>query len=328
MKFLPSLPSIKPDQARLLDIALVIALLPHLFILKLPMLIYLFVALFFMGKKRGSKTITVFMLLGILAIFLSFFDQYNLSNLSRLLIFVSLVLSLLVHAVILQRLTQEINLYLKLSPALLMVLSFFFFNSLGMLFYALFALFSFTLLILYHHMKYADLSQLLRVNMMLYLLALPMVIFLFIVFPRISYKDASFGFHGESIKRSGHDGTMYIDSQALLVPSKKVVMEISFTGDVPHESLLYFRGSVLYEDRGNQWVQGEKPPKTNPYPLKISQLVDYRVKLYPHQQRWLYLLDLPFGYPKDSAGDSNFITYSSKPITEIYRRFYEQWKYI
>lgn len=319
MRFFVSLPSISFNQARLLDIALVIAMLPHLFILKLPMVIYLLISLFFMGKPQGKKSIMGFMLLGLLAIFLSFFDQYNLSSLSRLLIFVSLILSLLVHAVILQRLTQEINLYLKISPALLMVLSFFYFNSISMLFYALFALFSFTFLILQYAMQSRDLGQLLRINVMLYLLSLPMVVFLFIVFPRISYKDASFGFQGESTKRSGHDGTMYLDSNALLVPSKKLVMEVSFKERIPADSLLYFRGSVLYEDRGDQWVEGEKATFTNPYPAKSDNSIEYRIKLYPHEQDWLYLLDLPLGYPKDAKGDTNYITHANKPITEIYQ---------
>ncbi|MBE0498873.1 MAG: DUF3488 domain-containing protein [Campylobacterales bacterium] len=304
-----------PSKVFLLDAALFLALLPHLFTLKLPMLVYLLLALFFILKKKSSKAVLLaFGLLGPLAIAASFFAEYNFSNFSRLLVFVSGILSLLIYALVLQRLTRSINFYLLISPALLMVLSFFFFNSIGMLFYALFTLFCFTFLLLYARMM-SSFARVLRINTLLYLFSLPIVVLLFLSFPRISHKNASFGFKAEISKRTGHDGTMYLDSNALLVPSPKLVMEVSFDTQVPPDNTLYFRGSTLYVDKGTQWERGELQRAKSEVSGREN-IVNYSVKLYPHHKRWLYMLDVPISRVDKSRMDQDFITLFDKPLEE------------
>jgi len=316
MKSFNFLHSTRLGPLQLLDIALILALLPHLFILKLPMLVYLFVGLLFIIRKKDSRTtVFTFMFLGLIAIGLSFFAEYNFSNVSRLLVFISILISLLTYAVVLQRLTRQINVYLLVSPAMLMILSFFFYNSIGMLFYSLFTLFIFTLLLLYERMQ-SSLKNALRVNILLYLFSLPIVLLLFLVFPRISYKNASFGFKGEEIKRTGHDGTMYIDSNALLVPSSKLVMEVSFEKEVPLDKHLYFRGSTLYVDKQKRWVHGEKSAVRSPKVLDAKTIINYKVKLYPHKKRFIYMLDLPLSTPKESSTDSDYITLAKLPLLQ------------
>jgi transglutaminase-like putative cysteine protease len=318
MRFLGILRSTKLNRQQLLDIALVLALLPHLLILKLPMLIYLTLALIFIVKKKDSKVVLIsFAVLGVIAIALSFMSEYNFSNFSRLLVFISLLIALLSWAVVLQRLTRQINFYLTISPAMLMILSFFFYNSIGMLFYALFTLFTFTLLLLYERMQ-SSISNALRINALLYLFSLPIVLLLFITFPRISYKNAKFGFKAEQIKRTGHDGTMYLDSKSLLVPSPRLVMEVDFEKGIPADRALYFRGSALYTDKGTRWVQ-DLSNKTPMGALKSEgESINYTVKLYPHQKKWLYMLDLPLSHPDKSVLDSDLIVHSYTDLNEVY----------
>ncbi len=318
MRFLDILHSTRLSRQQLLDIALAMALLPHLFILKLPMLIYLGLALVFIIRQKDTKPVLVsFFLLGAIAIALSFMSEYNFSNFSRLLVFISLLIALLTYAVVLQRLTRKTNFYLLISPAMLMVLSFFFYNSISMLFYALFTLFIFTLLLLYDRMQ-SSLRNALRVNALLYLFSLPIVLLLFITFPRISYKNAKFGFKAEEIKRTGHDGTMYLDSTSLLVPSPRLVMEVDFEKGVPADRALYFRGSALYTDKGTQWVQ-DIANKTSAGKIQSKdESVNYTVKLYPHQKKWLYMLDLPLSHPDKSVLDDDLVVRSFTNINEVY----------
>jgi len=319
MRFSNFLPSTRLNRLQLLDIAIVMAFLPLLFLLKLPMLVYIFTALFFIMKKKTSKLIIYsFMFLGLISISISFFSEYNFSSFSKLLVFISLLISILTYAVILQRLTRQINIYLLLSPSMLMILSFFFYNSIEMLFYALFTLFSFSFLLLYDKMQ-GSFKNTLRINILLYLFSLPIVTLLFLVFPRISYKDASFGFKGEDIKRTGHDGTMFIDSTALLVPSSKLVMEVSFKKDVPSANHLYFRGSTLYTDKGNQWVAHKARKVNYPRVKAANNVLEYNIKLYPHQKRWLYMLDIPILSLKDTYVDEDYITLSKKPLFEVFQ---------
>jgi transglutaminase-like putative cysteine protease len=310
-----------PGSARLLDIALLLALAPHLFLLKAPMLLYLFLALLSMMRRRRGKTLLyVFMLLGAAAVAMSFFSQYTVASLSRMLVFVSLIVSMLIYAVTLQRLSRTVNFYLLISPVLLFVLAFFFYNSITMLFYALFTLFVFVLLVVWHRMQ-SPLAEALRVTFFLFALALPVVALLFVTFPRISFEKATFGFKGEKIMRTGHDGTMHLDSSALLVPSPRVVMEVWFDEGVPESDRLYFRGSVLYEDDGSTW---ETLPSVPYMPMREriagpATPTAYNVTLYPHKKRWLYMLDVPLFAPPKSRMDSDFVVRSEKEITETKR---------
>ena len=253
------------------------------------------------------------MVLGFIAIAISFFAEYNFSNFSRLLVFITLLVSLLTHALVLQRLTRKINIYLLLSPAMLMILSFFFYNSIGMLFYSLFTLFVFTLLLLYERMQ-SSWKNALRINGLLYLFSLPIVLILFLVFPRVSYKNAGFGFKAEEIKRTGHDGTMYVDSNALLVPSSRLVMEVSFEKNVPLGKYLYFRGSTLYADKGTKWVHGERSITPVPKVLNAKDIIKYEVNLYPHNKQFIYMLDLPLTTPENSTLNADYITMSKLPL--------------
>lgn len=145
MKSLKQLLNTKaPSQERLLDIAILLSIIPHLFVMKSFMILYMLIALIFILKKEKSdKDRYILMAIGFILIAISFFNNYNFSNFSRIQFFVSLVSSLLIYAVTLQRVTREINIYLKISPALLMLLSFFFFESISMLVYSIFVLFVF-----------------------------------------------------------------------------------------------------------------------------------------------------------------------------------------
>jgi len=165
----------------------------------------------------------------------------------------------------------------------------------------------------------SSLRSTLRINSLLYLFALPIVVLLFLVFPRISYKDASFGFKGEDTKRTGHDGKMFLDSNALLIPSSKLVMEVSFEKNMPSGNNLYFRGSTLYIDKGKEWV-GIPRQKIKFAPiLEAEHVFNYNIKLYPHQKKWLYMLDLPLNTPKKSSIDTDYITLSDLPLFEIFQ---------
>ncbi len=98
----------------------------------------------------------------------------------------------------------------------------------------------------------------------------------------------------KTVQRMGHDGTMYLDRKALLVPSDRIVMEVGFDKKVPSSNALYFRGSILYFDQKDHWeplpMYLKRENKVY-YPTK-GEPVDYKVTLYPTQKT----LDLYVGY--------------------------------
>lgn len=292
MQFLAKLLCIRaPKSQQLLDIALLLSLIPYLFALESFIIIYLLIAFYFIFKKEPHAYDSFILFsIGLVLMLISFFNTYNFSDFSRMQFFVSLVSSLLILALTLQRLTKVINFYLKISPALLMLLSFFFFDTISMLFYSLFVFFSFVLLSIWSRMQ-STLGEVLRFNTALFLLSLPAVVVLFIAFPRISFEKAEFGFRGDNYTSSEYDGSMYVDSRPFIA-SNKIVMEVFFEKNIPNEHALYFRGSVLYPKDASSW-ENDVRDKAQERLTQTQELIKYDVLMYPHAKKWLYPLDVP-----------------------------------
>ncbi len=324
MRFLPNWLStdLTPSSLRLLDIAYLVVILPLLPTIKVPMLLFmlLVIVLVLKEKKPTALTLISVALLGALALFLSLYGSFNFAGISRLKLFIELLTYLLFIAIGLQRLTGVINIYLKMSPLFLLALSLFFFHSISMLFYIIVEIFILVLLIVWQIMQ-SDLRRVFRVTSLLFLSALPWVILLFIFFPRISFEHATYGFKGETVKRMGHDGKMHLDNTALLVPSERIVMEVGFNDAVPFSDKLYFRGSVLYEDRQNHWepmVQNKYFSSKTAFDT-IEERTRYKITLYPTHKRWLYLLDMPYEVPNGATINADFETKLQKKISKIKR---------
>ncbi len=309
---------LSPQQ--LLDIAYLTVSLPLITVVKLPVLLYLllFAVLLIRDKKISNTALSGVAIFGISMIIISLFGELNFAGLSRLKIFVEAILYLLILAVTLQRLTYKINFYQIISPMLILAISLFFFDSIAMLLYVIFEIFILLWLILAFTMR-AGAKESLKMAVRMYLLSLPWVILLFIFFPRISFEHASYGFRDDGVFRAGHDGTMYTDDRAMKTLSKRVVMEVAFKDKIPPSSKLYFRGSVLYEKKGNLWtplpvyLKRAFAPKQSAYKESYEyakERVEYSVVLYPTHKKWIYMLDLPIKAPTGGYIDADFsITY-------------------
>jgi transglutaminase-like putative cysteine protease len=272
--------------------------------------------LLFINKKPTPLTLLSIFLLGSIGIFFSLYGSFNFSGLSRLRLFVELLIYLLFVAIALQRLTGKLNFYLKVSPILLLALSLFFFHSIPMLTYIIIEVFVLLTLMLWQVMQ-TDLKAVLHTASLLFTVSLPLVVLFFIFFPRISFKHATYGFKGEAIQRSGHDGLMYLDKNALLVPSQRIVMEVSFPKGIPPASNLYFRGSVLYTKKEKIWRPLFYVPSLKSIiPIQTTPPVEYKITLYPTHKKWLYLLDIPYNIPKNAKTNINHETLVEKPLID------------
>ncbi|UFH59351.1 transglutaminase family protein [Sulfurovum mangrovi] len=319
MRYLKNWLSTKPTPLRVLDIAYIVALIPLVFFIKLPILFFLLLVLtlLIIDKKPTAFTLITVTAVGMVAIFFSLYGSFNLAGLSRLKLFVELLIYILLVAISLQRLTKEVNFYLKISPLLLLAMSLFFFHSIPMLLYVVCEVFILTTMLVWQIMQ-SSLYSSLRVSSMLYIAALPIVILFFIFFPRISFEHAKYGFKGDLIHRSGHDGLMYLDKNALLVPSQRIVMEVGFKEKIPSAHHLYFRGSVLYNKTDNIW----RPLKPSHIPLKSDlsggKTTTYKVTLYPTNKKWIYLLDTPVVLPQKATLDFHLESTMPEPVNDTF----------
>ena len=320
MTFLKPLQDTKFSPLRLLDMAYVIVLLPLLLSLKAPMLVFTFIVLLilFFKKTPANNLLVIFIFfLGILGVYLSLYGAFSFRGLSRLKLFLEVLVYVLLVVVSMQRLTQKINFYLLISPFLFLALSLFFYHGMFMLVYVIFEIFFLLWMILAHRME-GNLLESFRSSMVMFMYSLPWVVVLFIFFPRISFEHANYGFKGETIQRMGHDGTMYLDNKALLVPSDRIVMEVGFDNEIPSSDSLYFRGSILYVDKKDHWAPLPDYIKRveKPYYPTIGKHIDYKVTLYPTQKRWIYLLDMPERAVKDTILDRDLISTVENDIKE------------
>ena len=144
MKLLSTLQNIKLDNLTLLDMSYIVVLLPIMLMLKIPMLIFVFIAIgVVLIKKTPANNLLVssIFLLGVLALFLSLYGVFSFKGLSRLKLFLELLTYILIIVVSMQRLTRIVNFYLLISPMLLLALSLFFYHGSVMLIYVIFEIF-------------------------------------------------------------------------------------------------------------------------------------------------------------------------------------------
>lgn len=124
--------------------------------------------------------------------------------------------------------------------------------------------------------------------------SIPLVIVLFLFFPRIAPL-----WHMPFKTQQGKTGISNVMSPgdiASLTKSSEVAFRADFSGVVPAKSNLYWRGLVLDEFDGREWRQSIEYYPVSRYKIDPGQLYShdgatYQVMLEPHQNRWAFALD-------------------------------------
>ena len=147
----------------------------------------------------------------------------------------------------------------------------------------------------------------LRIGGRLILHSLPLMVILFILFPRLPGplwglpSDAGAG-------RSGLSDEMAPGDIANLIESDEVAFRVRFEGDPPPMRTRYWRGPVLGSFVGRRWQIGQRPGGVIPTVELAGPAVRYQVDLEPNARRWLFALDLPWAYslPSDASLNVDF----------------------
>ena len=135
--------------------------------------------------------------------------------------------------------------------------------------------------------------------------ALPLMLVLFVVFPRIAPLWSMP--QSKAAAKTGPSDTVSPGDIAQLSGSNALAFRASFDGPVPQQRELYWRGLVLSEFDGREWsvpsfarleadlaLRGlRKVAVREPKSLPGSVSVDYRVILEPSNRQWAYALGLP-----------------------------------
>jgi transglutaminase-like putative cysteine protease len=157
----------------------------------------------------------------------------------------------------------------------------------------------------------------LRHAAVLCLQALPFMLVLYVLFPRISGPlwglptDAHAG-------KTGLSDTMAPGSISRLVQSGDIAFRVRFDGPVPPKQKLYWRGPVMEQFDGTTW---------RPYPGRLpaeklealAPPIGYETTLEAHNQRWLLALDAPTGLAPEMTLNGTLTVAVRDPLTERQR---------
>lgn len=169
------------------------------------------------------------------------------------------------------------------------------------------------------------LSQAARTAGWMALLGAPIMLVLFLLFPRLAPlwgvpSDAMTG-------RSGLSGSMQVGTIASLALDDSVALRIKFEGRPPPQKDLYFRGPVLSSFDGREW----RPPRFDSTPRfgvttnleVLGAPVNYEVTLEPTSRPWLFVLEaaaqspqMP-GYTATMRTDLQWMV--NRPIVDLVR---------
>lgn len=176
-----------------------------------------------------------------------------------------------------------------------------------------------TSLVALHQQRYDQLNLTsLRTSGILFLQAIPLMVVLFIVFPRIgplwSVPQPA------SQATTGISDTMSPGDISKLTQSGELVFRASFDGDVPKVEQLYWRGLVLSEFDGRSWHQGERynASSTNGgvdnVPRRVDSPVRYSITQEATHQPWLFTLALAISQTQGIVMTPDFRLARTKPI--------------
>jgi len=146
------------------------------------------------------------------------------------------------------------------------------------------------------------LSLRLRHAVLLLVQALPVMLILFLLFPRIS--GPLWGIREDpETAYTGLSDSMSPGSISELLVTDDVAFRVQFEpGEVPPRSQRYWRGPVFWRFDGRAWSQGEARTEAAPAITETADLVEYSIIFEPHGRRWVLGLDLPL----NEAGDARF----------------------
>ncbi len=157
------------------------------------------------------------------------------------------------------------------------------------------------------------------------LLGAPIMVVLFMLFPRLA---PLWGLPGDAMAgRSGLSGQMTVGNIATLALDGSVAMRVRFDGAAPASSEMYFRGPVLTQFDGRRWSAAlwlDQAPTPTPSKLAVrGHPIDYEVTLEPNQQPWLLTLEAtpqPPKVPRNTprlTSDLQWVL--NRPVTELLR---------
>ena len=145
--------------------------------------------------------------------------------------------------------------------------------------------------------------------------AFPLMLLLFLIFPRI--QGGLWGRPALLESNTGFADEISFGAIAQLARRGDAAFRVTFDhGFRPAKNQLYWRGIVLWDCQGDTWKQGANMRPQARHMEALEERLGYGITLEPHNQRWLFALDLPLRVTSEGSWlRDDFAIHRPKPVT-------------
>lgn len=156
-----------------------------------------------------------------------------------------------------------------------------------------------------------------RLAIGLLLKAVPLMLAMFVLFPRIHgslWRLPSDAYGGVT----GMSEVMQPGSLSRLSVSDAPAFRVEFDGEPPDTEQLYWRGVVLWHTDGQRWVAGKAKTALDPK-LSFEHIgapVKYTITAEPSNNVWMLALDRPFSAPREARVRAGHLLEHRAPLRE------------
>jgi len=159
----------------------------------------------------------------------------------------------------------------------------------------------------------------LRLASVMLLQSIPLMIILFVLFPRVS--SPLWGLPQDAYgSTTGLSNEMTPGDIGNLTQSERVAFRVDFDGPVPAKEQRYWRGPVFWYTDGRSWkpssARDANLQEQLPVLMTSGEPFNYTVTLEAHQRKWLFALDLPVTKPESSRVTSDFQIHALQPVKQ------------
>lgn len=152
----------------------------------------------------------------------------------------------------------------------------------------------------------------------LLLQAVPLMLVMFIVFPRIP--GPLWGLPADAFSAmTGLSDSMAPGSISNLSQSAEIVFRAQFDGTSPDKAQRYWRGPVLTDFDGRRWQAPRTPTLTEPTYAPQGRALRYTLTLEPHNRAWLLALDYPGAGIENARYTPDYQVLSTQPVRQRLR---------
>ena len=148
----------------------------------------------------------------------------------------------------------------------------------------------------------------------LLLQSVPIMLVLFVLFPRIPGplwgvpQDAYSGMTGLS-------DSLQFGNISQLTKNSSIAFRVQFQGAIPPKNQLYWRGPVLWHQEEHSWLMASDNIGLPTESLSVAgAATHYTITLEPHNRLWLLLLDMPSTIPANTKRTHDYAIVANEPV--------------